>query len=93
MHIASVHEEKKPFKCEICDKGFSQKHNMKIHVESVHKKKKTFKRRIVTWSYGLKIIYMMNKSSCNKEKKPSRWIGTKINEFDANIDYNKDVQI
>ena len=27
-HIASVHEKKKPFKCEICDYNFSQKYTM-----------------------------------------------------------------
>ena len=47
-HVVSVHEKKKPFKCEICDKGFSQKHKMKIHVASVHEEKKPIKRRIVT---------------------------------------------
>ena len=47
-HVASVHEENKPFKCEICGKGFSQKNKVKIHVESAHEKKKPFKRRIVT---------------------------------------------
>ena len=32
----SVHEEKKLFICEICDKGFSKKQNMKRHVSSLH---------------------------------------------------------
>ena len=42
-HVVSVHEEKKPFKCEICDYSCSLKNNMKRHVESVHEGKKAFK--------------------------------------------------
>ena len=39
-HVESrVHEGIKPFKCEICDKTFSQKWNMKIHMKNVHKPK------------------------------------------------------
>ena len=38
-HIASVHEELKPFICEICDNSFSQKSKMNKHVMSVHERK------------------------------------------------------
>jgi uncharacterized Zn-finger protein len=31
-HPESVHEQNKPFKCDICDKTFNQKSNMEIHV-------------------------------------------------------------
>ena len=41
-HVASVHEGKKPFKCDICDYKFSQKTSMKSHVETVHEGKKLF---------------------------------------------------
>ena len=40
-HVASVHEENKPFKCEICD--YSCKASLKTHVDSVHKGKNLFK--------------------------------------------------
>ena len=43
VHIASVHEEMKPFKCKICDASFSHKATLlshkatlKRHIESVH---------------------------------------------------------
>ena len=36
MHIASVHEGKKPFKCEICDDQFELKHELNEHIASVH---------------------------------------------------------
>ena len=40
------HEEKKPFKCDICDYSFSRKSTLKTHVASVHKGKKPFKCNI-----------------------------------------------
>ena len=36
LHIASVHEGKKPFKCEICDDQFKLKHELNEHIASVH---------------------------------------------------------
>ena len=43
VHVSSVHEEKKPFKCEICHHTCSQKGHLKKHVDSVHEGKKPFK--------------------------------------------------
>ena len=37
-HEASVHEGKKPFKCNICDVEFAQKSKLNIHIISVHEK-------------------------------------------------------
>ena len=42
-NIRSVHDERKPFKCEICDAYFENKANLKKHAKSVHEAKKTFK--------------------------------------------------
>ena len=42
-HIASVHEGKKPFKCDISDYSCFQKSSMSEHVTSVHEGKKSFK--------------------------------------------------
>ena len=39
LHIASVHEVKKPFKCEICDVQFEVENKLNEHVTSVHKEK------------------------------------------------------
>ena len=35
-HIISVHEGKKPFKCDFCDENFSQKCDLDSHIVSVH---------------------------------------------------------
>ena len=38
-YIRTVHEEKKPVKCNVCDKAFSLKANLRVHIGSVHKGK------------------------------------------------------
>ena len=47
---------KKTFKCEICDKKFSQKVNINIHYSSVHEGKKTFKCNICDKCFSRKIF-------------------------------------
>ena len=41
MHIESIHEGKKPFKCNECGKAFSCKGNLNGHIEKVHEEKTT----------------------------------------------------
>ena len=42
-NIRSVHDERKPFKCEICDAYFANMADLKKHAKSVHEAKKKFK--------------------------------------------------
>ena len=42
-HISSVHEGKKPFKCEICDVTFAKKGHMKNHISSIHEREGSLK--------------------------------------------------
>ena len=35
-NIDAVHKEKKSFKCNICDAGFSRKDHLNRHIEAVH---------------------------------------------------------
>ena len=46
IHVASVHEGKKQFKCDICDYSCSRKGDMKTHVASVHEGKNRFSRGV-----------------------------------------------
>ena len=41
--MVSVHEGKNAFKCEICEKIFSQKGNMNKHIALIHEGKNAFK--------------------------------------------------
>ena len=43
MLCLNVHEEKKPFKCEMCHHTCAQKGHLKKHVESAHGEKRSFK--------------------------------------------------
>ena len=45
-NVLSVHEDKKPFKCDFCDYNCSKKGAMSQHVASVHENKKLFKCEI-----------------------------------------------
>ena len=42
-HKRSVHENEKPFKCEICHSCFGCKSNLNTHKKNVHENKKPFK--------------------------------------------------
>ena len=42
-HIASVHEKKKPYQCDICCAHFCSKGVLNTHITSVHEGKKPFK--------------------------------------------------
>ena len=37
--VTSIHEGKKPFKCEICDDQFELKHELNEYIASVHRKR------------------------------------------------------
>ena len=39
-HIATVHEKKKPYECDICNACFARKYHLKSHVESIHHERK-----------------------------------------------------
>ena len=42
-HTKTVHENEKPFKCEICHSCFGHKSNLNKHKKNVHENKKPFK--------------------------------------------------
>ena len=44
--MAAVHEGKKPFKCEICEKNFANKTALTKHTATVHEEQKSFKCEI-----------------------------------------------
>ena len=69
MHIASVHEGKKPFKCQICDYSCTQKTDMTHHVSFVHEKKEPFKCDICSYSCFLKHDIKKHLESVHEEKK------------------------
>ena len=53
-HIASVHEGKKPFKCDICNASFTKTGNLNRHVASIHERKKPFYAKISSDSFSSK---------------------------------------
>ena len=51
MHVATVHEGQKQFKCDICNAKFGHKCNLNKHV---HEGKKQFKCDICNAHFGVK---------------------------------------
>ena len=51
VHVTSVHEGKKPFKCDICSRGFGVKKTLNNYVKSVHEGNKPFKCEISDASF------------------------------------------
>ena len=52
--MSAVHEEKKPFECAVCNKGYNRKFDLKRHIPSYHKGKKPFRCEICDYSSSLK---------------------------------------
>ena len=50
-HQTTVHENKKPFKCGICQKSFGANTTLKIHQRTVHENEKPFKCGICQKSF------------------------------------------
>ena len=53
-HIESVHNGKKQFQCNACNKAFSYKHTPNRHIESVHEGKKPFSCNICDKAFSYK---------------------------------------
>ena len=52
--LRTLHENRKPFKCEICDKGFGQNSILKKHILSVHVEKKPYYSVTMLLPFGIK---------------------------------------
>ena len=37
-HISTMHEGKKPFKCDICGTGFTFRNTLNRHIQNIHEK-------------------------------------------------------
>ena len=80
MHIKSVHEKVKNYKCDICDKAFSRYGALKIHVNSVHEELKNHKCDLCDKAYSqlcqlklhIKNVHE-NPGSLLIEESPSPW--------------------
>ena len=67
--IESVHEGKKPFKCNICEANFSRKDGLKTHVMNIHEQKKPLKCSICEATFSEKIGLKTHILNIHKENK------------------------
>ena len=63
IHMASVHEKKKPFKCSTCNATFTQKHSLNTHLATVpcDNPFRRYKRRAVGRSENLGVPSLVEK--------------------------------
>ena len=74
MHIAAVHEGKKPFKCETCDATFARKNDFtrKDNLNTVHEEMKPFKCHLCNTKFTQKCHLNGHMASVHEGKKPSK---------------------
>ena len=53
-HVERIHEEKKDFKCHVCNYSCVKISDLKVHIALVHEGKKRLKCTICGKSFGLK---------------------------------------
>ena len=67
-----VHEKKKPFQCNICEKSFPSKSRLNVHASEVHEKKHPFKCVMCDasfsrkWSLGVHVLKHENNKPLTK---------------------------
>ena len=66
----SVHENERPFKCNMCYASFAQKRDLKGHMASAHEGKKTCQCIICDAKFTLKSSLKNHKESVHEGKKP-----------------------
>ena len=71
-HTATVHDEKNPFHCNICDTSFQQG-NLKKHISSVHKGKKHLKCEVCDATFSCKAKLRRHTESVHEKKTPFRY--------------------
>ena len=52
VHKLAIQEKLKPFKCEVCEKSFYQKHELKKQKLAIHEKSKPFKCELCEKSFS-----------------------------------------
>ena len=72
-HVASVHEGKRPLKCEFCDNTFSRQSNLIYHVSSVHEDKKLYNCEFCTQTFTLRCCMNEYVASIHEREKPFKW--------------------
>lgn len=66
----TVHEDQKPFRCNVCDMAFGRKGVLKKHVQMVHENSRKFECEICFIPFGLKSDLKRHVQSVHQKKRP-----------------------
>lgn len=69
-HIMTVHEQQRPFQCNVCDRSFGRKGVLKKHVQVVHQHSRKFECDVCSISFGLKSDLKRHVQSVHQKKRP-----------------------
>lgn len=69
-HIMTVHEEQRPFRCNVCEMSFGRKGVLKKHVQMVHEHSRKFECETCKISFGLKSDLKRHVQSVHQKKRP-----------------------
>ena len=69
LHIATVHEGKRPFKCSNCDATYKSRYGLNQHILSIHEKKKPIKCEICESGFTSKVQLRIHVEGVHERKK------------------------
>lgn len=69
-HIMTVHEEQRPFRCNVCEMSFGRKGILKKHIQMVHEHSRKFECDTCKVSFGLKSDLKRHVQSVHQKKRP-----------------------
>ena len=74
----NVHENEKPFRCEICQSCYKQKSDLNKHIRTVHENEKPFKCEICHSCFGRKSNLNRHKKNVHENEKPFKCENVKV---------------
>ena len=70
IHVKTVHENLKPYRCSICNKSFGHKSEVKRHIKTIHEKLKLFGCEVCNKMFGHRDTLKVHVKTVHEKLKP-----------------------
>ena len=77
IHVAAVHEGKKPFQCPICDSAFAHKSSLVKHIDGIHERKKAYHCSICKANFSQQSNLNTHIRGVHEKKRPKNQLSSK----------------